>query len=98
MRKLNSNKTKSLHRIRLRKYTPNTTIQDTRPEGNLQADNEIVISQDDLYIISWETNFDDFPSHSQPENTPDEYATHSDEQDAIITDLDISVHVAASKY
>ena len=53
MRKLNSNKTQILHRIRLRKYTPNTTLQDTRPEGNLQADDEIIIPQDDLYINSW---------------------------------------------
>ena len=52
VRKLNSNKTQILHRIRLRKDTPNTEITDVRPEGNLQADDEIVIPQDDLYIIS----------------------------------------------
>ena len=32
VRKLNSNKTQILHRIRLRKYQPNTTLQDTCPE------------------------------------------------------------------
>ena len=35
VRKLNSNKTQILHRIRLRKYTPNAPLQDNRPEGNL---------------------------------------------------------------
>ena len=89
VRKLNSNKTQILHRIRLRKYTPNTTLQDTRPEGNLQADDEIIIPQDDLYIISWETNFDDFPPNTEQQTTPKDYPTHSDEQDAIITDLDL---------
>ena len=51
VRILNSNETQILHRIRLRKYTPNTEITDVRPEENLQADDEIVVPQDDLYII-----------------------------------------------
>ena len=68
VRKLNSNKTQILHRIRLRKYEPNTALQDTRPEGNLQPDDEIIIPQDDLYVITWETNFGDFPD-STGENT-----------------------------
>ena len=42
VRKLNSNETQILHRIRLRKYTPITTIHDIRPEGNLQADDELL--------------------------------------------------------
>ena len=60
VRKLNSNKTQILHRIRLRKYEPNTVLQDDRPEGNLQPDDEIIIPQDDLYVITWETNFGEF--------------------------------------
>ena len=89
VRKLNSNKTQILHRIRLRKYTPNTPLQDFRPEGNFQADDEIIIPQDDLYSISWETNFDDFPPNSESQAFPDEFPTSSDEQDAIVTDLDL---------
>ena len=88
VRKLNSNKTQILHRIRLRKYTPNTPLQDIRPEGNLQADDEIIIPQN-LYIVSWETNFDDFPPSSEPHTILDNYPPHHDEQDAIITDLDL---------
>ena len=60
VRKLNSNKTQLLHRIRLRKYEPNTVLQDIRPEGNLHPDDEIIIPQDDLYVITWETNFGEF--------------------------------------
>ena len=89
VRKLNSNKTQILHRIHLRKYTPNNPLQDIRPERNLQADDEFIIPQADLYIISWETNFDDFPPISESQAFPDEFPTNSDEQDAIVTDLDL---------
>ena len=89
VRKLSSNKTQILHRIRLRKYTPNKELRDVRPEGNLQADVDIVISQDELYIISWETEFDDFPTHSNLTNTSDDRTVDSGHQDAITTDLDL---------
>ena len=87
--KLNSNKTQILHRIRLRKYTPNTNIRDVRPEGNIQADDEIIIPQDDLYIISWETEFDNFPPNSEIKNASDDPPMNSDQRDAIITNLDL---------
>ena len=70
VRKLNSNKTQILHRIRLRKYEPNTVLQDIRPEGNLQLDDEIVIPQDDLYVITWETNFGEFPNSADETTLP----------------------------
>ena len=88
LRKLNSNKTQILHRIGLRKYTPNTEISDVRPEGNYQADDEIIIPQDDLYIISWETEFDSFPSYSDLPNTLAGFPGVADPPDTIITDLD----------
>ena len=58
VRKLNSNKTQILHRIRMRKYESHTVLKDVRPEGNLHPDDEIIIPQDDLYVITWETNFE----------------------------------------
>ena len=70
VRKLNSNETQILHRIRLRKYEPNTVLQDIRPEGNLQPDDEIVIPQDDLYVITWETNFEEFPNSADEITLP----------------------------
>ena len=69
VRELNSNKTQILHRIRLRKFEPNTALQDTRPEGNLQLD-KIIIPQDDLYVITWETNFGDFPDSTEENSFP----------------------------
>ena len=68
--KLNSNKTQILHRIRLCKYEPNTVLLDIRPEGNLQPDDEIVIPQGDLYVITWETNFGEFPNSADEITLP----------------------------
>ena len=96
--KLNSNKTQILHRIRLRKYEPNVPLRDERPEGNLQPDEEIVIPQDDLYVITWETNFGDLQAdhrnetydqnHERTTNSSDD--TEAVEQpDQILTDVDL---------
>ena len=55
----------------------------------MQADDEIVMPQDDHYIISWETEFDDFPPAPNVNNPPDDSTPNSDRPDAIITDLDL---------
>ena len=90
VRKLNSNKTQILHRIRLRKYEPNTVLQDIRPEGNLQPDEGIVIPKDDLYVITWETEFGDFPTRSlQDEVSPDSLYDSPGHRDQILTDVDL---------
>ena len=88
VRKLNSNKTQILHRIRLRKYEPNTDLRDIRPEGNLQQDDEIVTPQDDLYVITWETNFGEFPNSAEKATFP----TNLDATDASndLVDVDSS--------
>ena len=57
VRRLNTNKTQILHRIRLKKFVPNQPLEDNFREQRLQPDEEIVIPQDDLYIITWETDF-----------------------------------------
>ena len=72
-----------------KKKQPNTTLQDIRPEGNLQADDEIIIPQDDLYKISWETDCVDFPRNADSKNTSDDSSADSDQQDNLITDLDL---------
>ena len=99
VRKLNSNKTQILHRIRLRKYEANTALQDIRPEGNLQPDDEIIIPQDDLYVITWETNFGEFPNSSDTNAIPtrqDGLGNSSNldndtiTQDEIFTDVDLT--------
>ena len=58
VRRVHTNKTQILHRIRLKKFVPNTPLQDIYPGEKLQPDEEIVIPQDDLYTYSWEVNFD----------------------------------------
>ena len=99
VRKLNSNKTQILHRIRLRKYEPKTVLQDTRPEGNLQPDDEIIIPQDDLYVITWDTNFGEFPNSTEETaiptcrealDTSNDYANNTRAPDEIFTDVDVT--------
>ena len=98
VRKLNSNETQILHRIRLRKYKPNTVLQDIRPEGNLQPDDEIIIPQDDLYVITWDTNLGEFPNSTEANTIPtcrealdtsNDYASNVRAPDENFTDVDV---------
>ena len=57
VRKLNTNNTQILHRIRLRKYNPEKPPEDNHQETQWQVDDNIVVPQDDLYTIAWETEF-----------------------------------------
>ena len=57
VRRINTNKTQILHRIRLKKFVPNQPLEDNFREQQLQPDEEIAIPQDDLYVITWETDF-----------------------------------------
>ena len=57
MRKLNTNKTQILDRIRLRKYNPETPPEDNYLEARWRIDDNIVVPQDDLYTIAWEVEF-----------------------------------------
>ena len=52
VRRLNTNKTQILLRIRLKKFVPNQSLQDIFREERLQQDEEIVIPQDDLHTIT----------------------------------------------
>ena len=46
-----------MRHIRLKKFVPNQPLENNFREQRLQPDEEIVIPQDDLYIITWETDF-----------------------------------------
>ena len=98
VRKLNFNKTQILHRIRLRKYEPHTVLQDIRPAGNLQPEDEIISPQDDLYVITWETNFGEFPDSDEKVTIPTRpsaadtstgLADDASTPDEIFTDVDL---------
>ena len=58
VRRLNTNITQILHRIRLKKIVPKTPLEDKYIKEKLQIDEEIVIPQEDLYTISSEADFD----------------------------------------
>ena len=57
VRKINTNKTQILHRLRLRKYNPEKPPEDNHQETQWQVDDNIVVPQDDLYTIAWEAEF-----------------------------------------
>ena len=56
VRRINTNKTQILHRIRLKKFVLNQPLEDNFREQRIQPDDEIVIPQDDLYTTTWETD------------------------------------------
>ena len=53
----NTNKTHILHRVRLKKFVLNQPLEDCYREDKLLPDEEIIIPQDDLSTVTWETNF-----------------------------------------
>ena len=79
VRRLNTNKTQILHRIRLKKFVPNTPLEDKYSKEKLQPDEEIIIPQDDLYTISWEADFDyQVFGPRRDDNTNEELQTDND--------------------
>ena len=97
--RINTNKTQILHRIRLKKFVPNQPLEDNFREQRLQPDEKIVIPQDDLYIITWETDFGEqlitrghdpistsLPNGERPNAAqPNPNDAHENEPDYIIT-------------
>ena len=57
VRRINTNKSQTLHRFRLKKFVPNQPLEDNSREQRLQPDEEIVIPQDDFYSITGESEF-----------------------------------------
>ena len=59
VRKIGSNKTQILHRMRLRQFTPRQPIPDIPvTPREWQPDPEIIIRHDDLYARAWECEYD----------------------------------------
>ena len=99
VRRINTNKTQILHRIRLKKFVPNQPLEDNFREQRLQPDEEIVIPQDYLYVIAWETDFGEqlFTRDNEPIPTnvpngeqlnaaqPNTSDAHANEVDYVIT-------------
>ena len=76
VRRLGTNKTHVLHRIRLRKVTTQAPLADIFVrETDWQKDDQIPIANDDLYAQSWNTNFGSNPfddgQSEYPQDTED---------------------------
>ena len=78
VRRLNTNKTQILHQIRLKKFVPNTPLEDKYSKEKLQPDDEIIIPQDDLYTISWEADFDYQVFEPRQDDIPNEELQQAD--------------------
>ena len=80
VRRLGTNKTQQLHRIRLRKFIPQAPLADIFVcESDWQKDDQTPIANDDLYAQSWNTNFgtnpfEDGPSEFSQDTDDTEYA------------------------
>ena len=99
VQRINTNKTQILHWIRLKKFVPNQPLEDNFREQRLQPDEEIIIPQDDLYVITWETDFGgqlitrehdsiptSLPNSERPSTAqPISNDAHENEMDYIIT-------------
>ena len=79
VRRPRTNKTQLLHRIRLRKFTPQAPLADTFVrETDWQKNDQMPITNGDLYAQSWNTNFgsnlfDDGPSEYSLNTEDTEY-------------------------
>ena len=74
VRRLGTNKTQLLHRIRLRKFTPSALLANYFVrETDWQKDDNIIIPHDDLYAHTWATNFGTDPFDTElPDNEQDD--------------------------
>ena len=96
VRRLNTNKTQILHRIRLKKFVPNAPLEDKYDGEKLQPDNEIVIPQDDLYTISWEVDFEYDLFEPRKENWTDVATRRPTDAESTNTDNDVTDEESAS--
>ena len=74
VRRLGTNKTQLLHRILLRKFTPSAPLADNFVrETDWQKDDNIIVTHDDLYAHTWDTNFGTDPFDTElPDNEQDD--------------------------
>ena len=78
VRRFKTNKTQILHRIRLKKFVPNTPLEDKYSKEKLQPDDEIIIPRNDLYTISWEAHFDYQVFEPRQDDIPNEELQQAD--------------------
>ena len=88
VRKLHTNKTQILHRIRLRKYNHEKPPEDNYQATRWQIDDNIVVPEDDLYTIAWEAEIGghlfDIPIINTDPNAIDFDDSHTQGTDTVI--------------
>ena len=72
IRKLQTNLTQILHRIRLRRFTSPHKLPDiSTPPKDFQQDSEVVIQHDDLYASAWQELYQENPTHPGNSQSPE---------------------------
>ena len=80
VKRLGTNKTQLLHRLRLRKFTPQAPLADIFVrETDWQKDDQMPIANDDLNAQSWNTNFGSNPF----DDGPSEYSQNTEDTEYI---------------
>ena len=84
VRKIGTNKTQILHRMRLRQFTPRQPLPDVQvTQREWQPDPEVVITHDDLYARAWECEYDepifDSDYNNLAASNPSEITVRSDQ-------------------
>ena len=72
IRKLQTNLTQILHRIRLRSFASSHKLPDISvPPKGFQQDTEVAIQHDDLFAIAWQELNQERPTHSEITQPPE---------------------------
>ena len=89
VRRLGTNKTQLLHRIRLRKFTPHAPLADIFVrESDWQKDDQMPVAHDDLYAQSWNTDF----GPNSFEDSPLDHTQNTDDIEYVPVDAPESSH------
>ena len=97
VRRLNTNKTQILHRIRLKKFVPNAPLEDKYNKEKLQPDESIITPQDDLYTISWEADFEYELFEPRKNDSPDTATRLSNDAASSGVDYYVTENVTATR-
>ena len=95
VRRPGTNKAQLLHRIRLRKFTPQAPLAVIFVrESDWQKDYQMTVAHDDLYAQSWNTNFGPNPF----EDGPPDYTQNNDNVQYVPIEVPENYHLPSLKF
>ena len=95
VRRLGTNKTQLLHRIRLRKFIPQAPLADIFVrESDWQKDDQLPVAHDDLYAQSWNTKF----GPNQFEDGPPDHTQNNDDVEYVPVEVPENNHPPSLKF